>query len=150
MQDEECLNSPKQNMCLAPCLILSIDWRVITSREILKNHWRMKRILDEPPCRAYMKNSGNKRMIERKRSWKHKVKPCNDLHGALRRYNRENLELRKRKDEASRTKKCDMMNNSGKKKLDHLDETRIRIMLSSSFTNLYWWQATDLAYYLFS
>ena len=27
-----------------------------------------------------------------------------------------------KKDEASRTEKCDMMNNSGKKKLDHLDE----------------------------
>ena len=27
----------------------------------------IKRILDEPPCIASMKNSGNKRMIERKR-----------------------------------------------------------------------------------
>ena len=85
-------------------------------------------------------------MIERKRSWNNKVKPCNDLDGALRRYNRENLELRKRKDEASRTEKCDMMNNSGKKKLDHLDEAIIRIMLCLSFTSLNWWQATDLAY----
>ena len=32
----------------------------------------------------------------------------------------------------------------------HLDETRIRIMLCVSFTNLDWWQTTDLAYYLFS
>ena len=150
MQDEECLNSSKQNMCWAPCLFLSIAWLILTSREILKNNWRMKRILDEPPCRASMKNSGNKRMIKRKRSWKHKVKPCDDLDGASRRDNAENLELRKRKDEASRTEKCDMMNNSGKKKLDHLDETIIRIMLCVSFTNLNWWQATDLAYYLFS
>ena len=43
----------------------------------------------------------------------------------------------KRKDEASQTEKCDMMNNSGKKKLDHLDETIIRITLCVSFTNLY-------------
>ena len=95
MQDEECLNASIQNMCWASCLILSIAWRIITSREILKKNWRMRRILDEPSCRSSMKNSGNKTMIETKRSWKHKVKPCNDLDGALRWYNRENLELRK-------------------------------------------------------
>ena len=78
-------------------IFLSKAWRILTSREILKNNWRMKRILDEPSCRASMKNSGNERMIERKRSWKHKVKPCNDLDGALRWYNRENLELQKEK-----------------------------------------------------
>ena len=37
------------------------------------------------------------------------------------------MELRKRKDEASQTEKNDMMNNSRKKKLDHLDERIIRI-----------------------
>ena len=41
-----------------------------------------------------------------------------------------------KKDEASRTEKCDMMNNSGKKKLDHSDETIIRITVCVSFTNL--------------
>ena len=149
MQDKECLNSSKQNMCWAPCLFLSIVWLILTSREILKNNWRMKRILYEPPCRASMKNSRNKRMMKRKRSWKHRVKPCDDLDGASRRDSAENLVLRKRKDEASRTKKCDMMNNFGKKKLDHLDGTIIRITLCISFTNLNWWQTTDLAYYLF-
>ena len=49
--------------------------------------------------------------------------------------NAENFELRKIKDEASWTEKCDMMNNSGKKKLDHLDETIIGITLCVSFTN---------------
>ena len=94
MQDEECLNASKQNMCWAPCLLLSIAWRVITSREILTNNLRMNRVLDEPPCRASMKNSGNKRMIERKRSWKHRVKPCDDLEGATKWVN---FELRARK-----------------------------------------------------
>ena len=42
----------------------------------------------------------------------------------------------KRKDEASRTEKNDMMNNSGEKKLDYLDETIIRITLCLFFTNL--------------
>ena len=64
------------------------------------------------------------------------MKPCNDLDGASRRDNAENLELRKRKDEASRSEKNDMTNNFGKRKLDHLDETIIRIMLCVSFTNL--------------
>ena len=97
-------------------IFLSIAWLILTSREILKNNWRMKRILDEPPCRASMKSSGNKRMIERKRSWKNKVKPCDDLDGALRWYNRENLELRKEKMN-TRTENYFIMNNLRKKEL---------------------------------
>ena len=42
-------------------------------------------------------NSGNKRMIKRKRSWEHKVNLCDDLDGASRRDNAENLELQKTK-----------------------------------------------------
>ena len=114
MQDEECLNSSKEDMCWAPCLFESIAWQIITSREILKNNWRMKGILDEPPCRASMNNSGNERMIKRKRSWQHKVKPCNDLDGASRWYNRENLELRKEKMN-TRTENYFIMNNLRKK-----------------------------------
>ena len=131
MQDEEYLSSSKQNMCWAPCLILSIAWRVITSREILKNNWRMKRILDEPPCRASMKNSGNKRMIERKRSWKHKVKPCNDLDGASRWYNPENLELLKRKRWNTRTENYFIMNNFRKKRIEspRVNKNKIYCML---------------------
>ena len=150
MQDEEYLNSLKQNTCRAPCLILSIVWRIITSREILKNNWRMKSILDEPPWRNTRRTPVIKEWSKRRRSWKHKVKPFNYLYGATKWYNWKSLELWERKDEASQTEKCDMMNNSRKKKLDHLDETIIRIMLCVSFTNLNWWQATDLAYYLFS
>ena len=72
-------------------------WYDNEGSEILKNNWRMKGILDEPPCRASMRNSGNKRMIKRKERWKHKVKPCNDLDGSSRRYNSESLELREKK-----------------------------------------------------
>ena len=63
------------------------------------------------------------------------LKPWNDLDGASRQDNAKKLELWKRKDEASRTEKNDMMNNAGKKKLDYLDETIIRITLCLSFTN---------------
>ena len=87
----------KTNMCWAPCLILSIAWQIITSRDMLKNNWRMEWILDEPPCRTSMKNSGNKMMIKRKKSWKHKVKPCNDLDGSPWCYNWESLEFREKK-----------------------------------------------------
>ena len=93
-----------------------MNWYDNEGREILKNKWTMKGILDEPPCRASMKNSDNKRMMKRKRSWKLKVKPCDDLDGASRWDNAENFKLRKSKDEASRTEKCDMSNNSGTKK----------------------------------
>ena len=64
-----------------------------------------------------MKNSGNKRMMKRKRSWKHKVKPCNDLDGDLRWYNRENLELRKEKMN-TRTENYFIMNNLRKKRIE--------------------------------
>ena len=52
-----------------------------------------------------MKNSVKQKndQTERKGSWKHKVKPCNDLDGASRRDNAENLELRK-KDEQQEAK----------------------------------------------
>ena len=91
MQDEECLNSSKQNMCRTPCLSLSIAWRIITSREFLKNNWRMKGILDEPPCWSSMKNSNNKRMIKRNGNLKEQGEPCNDLDGASWWNNWENL-----------------------------------------------------------
>ena len=61
----------------------------------------------------------------------------------------EKLGTPKKKRWNTRTEKCDMMNNSGKKKLDQLNETIIRITLCVSFTNINWWQATDFAYYLF-
>ena len=78
----------------------------------------------------------NAENLELRKRKKNKMRPCNDLDGASGRYNRENLELWKRKDEASRTEKCGTMHNSGKKKLDHLGETIIRIMLCISLTNL--------------
>ncbi len=109
----------------------------------------MKGILDEPPCRASMKNSSNKRMIERKGSWKHKVKPCDDLEGASQRYNRENLELRKRKDETLEPRITSSWTISGRKELNHLEEIKIRFIVCVSFTNFDWWQAMDLAYCLF-
>ena len=55
------------------------------------------------------------------------MKPCDALDGGSDKMAEEIFELRKRKDEASRTEKCDMMNNSGNKKLAHLDQTKIRI-----------------------
>ena len=150
MQDEECLDSTKQNMCWTPCLFLEYSLADHNSEKILKNKTRMKGILDEPPCRASMKNSDNKRMI--KRNGKLKRTPGEALQWldeALKWYNWNNLELQKEK-----------MNNlepriwyherTPKERIKHLDETRIRIMLCVSFTNLDWWQATDLAYYLFS
>ena len=78
----------------------------------------MKGILDEPPCRASMENSGNKRMIKRKRTWKHKVKPCTDLDGASWRYNRENLELWKKKRWNTRNENYFIMNNHRKKRIE--------------------------------
>jgi hypothetical protein len=38
---------------------------------------RIKQIMDEPSCRASLKNSGIKRMIGMKR--KNMMKPCNDF-----------------------------------------------------------------------
>ena len=43
-------------------------------------------------------------MIERKGSWQHKVKPCDDLDGASRRDNAEKLGTPEKKDETIETK----------------------------------------------
>ena len=56
-----------------------------------------------------MKNSGNKRMIKKKEKLKHKVKPCDDLDGASRRDNAENLDLQK-KDEQQAAKNLFLLN----------------------------------------
>ena len=37
-----------------------------------------------------------------------------------------------------------------KEGINHLDEIRIRFIVCLSFIKLNWWQAMDLAYYLFS
>ena len=78
------------------------------------------------------------------------MKPCDDLDGASRRNNAENLELRKRKDEATWNQEFLPHEQTLEEGIHLLDETKIRITLYLSFTNLDWWQATDLAYYLFS
>ena len=139
----------KTNMCWAPCLFWSMAWWILTPREILKNNWRMKRILDEVPCWSSMKNYDNKRMIKRKGKLKRTLgEALQWLDEALKWYNWSNLELQKEK-----------MNNlepriwyherTPEEGINHLDETRIRIALCLVFTNLDWWQATGLAYYLY-
>ena len=43
-------------------------------------------------------------MIKRKRSWKHKVKPCDDLDGASRRDNAEKVGTPEKKDEQKKSR----------------------------------------------
>ena len=71
-----------------------------------------------------MKNSGNKRMIKRKGKSKKGLweKPCSDQMELRGDIVERSWNSGKRKDEASRTEKCDMLNNSGTQKLYHLDE----------------------------
>ena len=100
----------------------------------------MKRILDESPCRASMKNSGNKGMIKRKGKLKRTPgEALQWLDEALKWYNWNNLELRKEK----WTNEIKNYDESPEKGINHLDETRIRITLCLAFTHLDWWQATD-------
>ena len=54
----------------------------------------------------------------------------------------------KRKDETIENQEFIHHEQTPKEGIYHLDETRIRIMLCVSFTNLNWWQATDLACHL--
>ena len=95
-----------------------------------------------------MKNSDNKRMIKRQRSWEHKVKPCDNLDGASRRDNAEKAWNSGRSWTHIIEKLMPL--RTPEEGINHLDEKRTRIMLCVSFTNLDWWQAMDLAYYLFS
>ena len=66
-------------------------------------------------------------MIERKRSWKHKVKPCNDLDGASRWYNQENLELRKRKRWKHLELEFIQQEQTPKEGINHLGENKNKI-----------------------
>ena len=79
-------------------------------------------------------------MIKRKRSWQHKVKPCNDYMD-LR--DDESLELGEKKRWNNWKREFIHHEQTPKEGIYHLDKTRIRIMLCLSFTNLNWWQATD-------
>ena len=107
---------------------------------ILKNTLRMNYILDEPPWWISV--------YKRMKAQKNKIKALQDLYGASRRDTWENLELRKRKYEQLRIK----ILISWTTLIEGLKTpwpTRIRIMLCLSFIKLNWWQAMDLANYLF-
>ena len=62
------------------------------------------------------------------------MKPCDDLDGASRRDNAENLELWK-KDEQQITEKL-IPFRTPVERIKHLDENRMIIMLCVSFTNI--------------
>ena len=98
----------------------------------------------EPPWRTrVIRNDQTKG----KRSWKHKVNPCNDLDGSPWQFELGTPGKREDEQLTTRISHCE---RTPEERIHHLDEARIRIMLCVSFTNLSWWQATDLAYYLFS
>ena len=77
-----------------------------------------------------------------------RLKPCDDLDGASQWDKLEKLGTPK--------KKMKHLNweffpwRTPEEGINHLEETRIRIMLCISFTNLDWWQTTDFTYYFFS
>ena len=114
-------------------------WTLREGVKSLKNHHV------EPPWRTPL----NKRMIKRKERvventrW-NLVRIYIDLRDNIiaRAWNsgkeRWALEAKNMYDEPLRNKE-----------LNQLDERRIRITLCLSFTNLNWWQSTDLAYYFF-
>mgnify|MGYP005831116495 CR=1 FL=1 len=116
-------------------------------KRILMNTSRKNYVLDELSCRTSMKNSVKQKndQTEGKRSWNHKVKPCNDLDGSPWWW-----ELGTSGKEKMTQLKTENLMSLRNKELNLLDETRIRITLCLSFTNSNWWQAMELAYYLFS
>ena len=83
----------------------------------------------EPPWRTLVIKDD-----KRKRSWEHKVKPCDDLDGASRQDNAENLELRKKVEQHITEKFIPVW--TPVERIKHLDETRTRIMLCVSITHI--------------
>ena len=57
------------------------------------------------------------------------MKPCDDLDGALRRDNAENLEIQKKIDETPEPRITSSWTISGRKELNHLEEIRIRFIV---------------------
>ena len=98
---------------------------------------------EEPPWRTLI----NKRIKETKVE-KNKIKPCDDLDGGSDEMAEENLNSGKEK---MKTLGLEFIHQeqTPKEVINHLDEIRIRFIVCLSFIKLNWWQAMDLAYYLF-
>ena len=97
-----------------------------------------------------MKNSGNKSVIKKEvKDEKNKIKPCGDLDGGS-----DEMAEEIRTPEKKRWKHLELefihQEQTPKERINHLDEIRIRFIVCLSFIKLNWWQAMDLAYYLFS
>ena len=85
---------------------------------------------------------------DRNEGWKNKIKPCGDLDGGSDEMAEEiwtpekkrwkHLELEFIHDEQTL-----------KKGINNFEKIRIRFIVCLSFIKLNWWQAMDLAYYLF-
>ena len=60
----------KTKHVLNTMFILKYSLADLNSGRNLEEQLKNERILDEPPCRASMKNSGNKRMITKKEKLK--------------------------------------------------------------------------------
>ena len=76
------------------------------------------------------------------------IKPCNDLDGGSDEMAEEIWTPEKK-----RWKHLELefihQEQTPKEGITHLDEIRIRFIVCLSFIKLNWWQAMDLAYYLF-
>ena len=68
----------RKNMCWAPCLFLEYSLADLNFKRKLKEQMKNEKNPWRTTMLSLRENSGNKRMIKRKRSWQHKVKPCND------------------------------------------------------------------------
>ena len=78
-----------------------------------------------------------------------RLKPCNDWMELSDDIICEILELREKEKMKHLNWEFSHRGLTPEEIIHHLDQSRIRIMLCVSFTNLNQWQATNLAYYLF-
>ena len=108
-------------------------WTLLEGIKSLMNH------LVEPPWRTPV----NKRITKIKRSWKHKVKPCNDLDGSPWWYNWESLEPREEKIKHLEPRMWyDEPLRNAANELTQRNKNNNYIMLIPHQLN--WWQTMDL------
>ena len=99
---------------------------------------------EEPPWRTLV----NKRMTRYNEGWKNKIKACDDFEGGSDKMTEEIWTPEKK-----RWKHLELefihQEQTLMEGIKHLEEIRIRFIVYLPFINLDWWQAMDLAYYLF-
>ena len=120
------------------------EWYLKSTNKNLDEHLRNELNREEPPCRTPV----TKEWRDKIEGWKNKIKSCGDLDGGSDEMAEGIWTPEKKRWKTLGTRIYSSRTNSEERDYS-LGEIRIRFIVCLSFIKLNWWQAMDLAYYLF-